>query len=59
MTDIIYSSAKSIAQAIQSKEVSSVEVADAHLRRIDEVNPNLNAVVKARLRARDGRSTRG
>ncbi len=46
MTDIIYSSAKSIARAIQAKEVSAAEAVEAHLRRIDEVNPKLNAVVK-------------
>ncbi len=46
MNDIIYASAKSIAQAIQDKQVSAVEVVDAHLARIDEVNPALNAVVQ-------------
>ena len=45
MSDIIYSSAKSIAQAIQDKEVSAVEVVEAHLDRIAEVNDKLNAVV--------------
>ena len=46
MADIIYQSAKSIAQAIQDREVSAVEVVQAHLERIDEVNDRLNAVVK-------------
>ena len=46
MADIIYQSAKSIAQAIQDGEVSAVEVVQAHLDRIDEVNDRLNAVVK-------------
>ena len=45
MTEIIYSSAKSIAQAIQNRAVSAVEVVQAHLDRIDEVNGSLNAVV--------------
>ncbi len=45
MTDITYSSAKSIAQSIRDKEVSAVEVVQAHLDRIAEVNPSLNAVV--------------
>jgi amidase len=45
MSDIIYSSAKSIAQAIQDKEVSAVEVVEVHLDRIAEVNDKLNAVV--------------
>ena len=49
MTDtneIIYASAKSMAQAIQDKEVSAVELVEAHLARIEEVNPALNAVVQ-------------
>ncbi len=35
-----------LAGMIASKEVSSVEVVRAHLDRIDEVNPHLNAVVR-------------
>ena len=46
MADIIYQSAKSIAQAIQERDVSAVEVVQAHLDRIEEVNDRLNAVVK-------------
>ena len=46
MDDIIYQSAKSIAGAIRRKDVSAVEVVEAHLRRIDETTPALNAVVK-------------
>ncbi len=46
MTDIIYSSATSIAQSIRDKQVSSAEVIQAHLDRIAEVNPKLNAVVQ-------------
>ena len=45
MADIIYSSAKSIAQLIRSRDVSAVEVVRAYLDRIDEVNDRLNAVV--------------
>lgn len=44
--DLIYSSAKSIAQAIRDRDVSAVEVVQAHLDRIEEVNDRLNAVVK-------------
>ncbi len=44
--DLIYSSAKSIAQAIRDGDVSAVEVVQAHLERIDDVNDRLNAVVK-------------
>lgn len=46
MDEIIYSSAKAIAKAIQEKEVSAEEAVQAHLNRIDEVNPKLNAVVQ-------------
>ncbi len=46
MEDIIYRSAKSIARSIRRREVSAVEIVEAHLRRIDETNPALNAVVK-------------
>ena len=38
-------SALELASNIASKEVSSVEVVQAHLDRIAEVNPTINAVV--------------
>ena len=58
MSEIIYASAKSMARAIAEKEVSAVEVVEAHLARIEEVNPALNAVVmlaadRARAEAAD------
>ena len=46
MDEIIYASASEIARAIREKQVSAVEVVDAHLTRIDEVNPKLNALVQ-------------
>ena len=46
MDNIIYASAKSMAQAVRDKEVSAVELVEAHLARIEEVNPALNAVVQ-------------
>lgn len=56
MDDLIYASAKTIAGAIAAKEVSSREVLEACLERIERVNPKLNAVVHmdaetARLKA--------
>ena len=45
MTEITSASAKTIAQAIRDKRVSAVEVVQAHLDRIAEVNDKLNAVV--------------
>ncbi len=46
MSEIIYQSAKSIAQDIRDKKVSATEVLEAHLARIEEVNPVLNAIVQ-------------
>ncbi len=43
-----YSSAKAIAAAIREKRISSVEIVDAFLARIEEVNTSLNAVVQLR-----------
>lgn len=38
-------SATKLAALIRAREVSPVEVVEAHLRRIEEVNPRLNAIV--------------
>jgi amidase len=46
MQELIYTSAKKLAQAIHDKKVSSREVVRACLQRIEEVNPELNAVVQ-------------
>jgi amidase len=40
-------SAKKLADLIKSKQVSCVEVMQAHLDRIAEVNPRINALVQA------------
>ena len=45
MNEICSWSAGRIAEAIRRKEISAVEVVSAHLRRIEQVNPPLNAVV--------------
>jgi amidase len=42
---IVYSTATELAAAIWSRQVSAVEVLDAHLTQIAEHNPRLNAVV--------------
>ncbi len=41
-----YASAAAIAQAIRAQQVSVKDVVEAHLERIEAVNPALNAVVK-------------
>jgi len=43
---LIYASATELACAIRSKQVSSREVVEAYLERIERVNPKLNAVVQ-------------
>ncbi|MBI3516535.1 MAG: amidase [Proteobacteria bacterium] len=44
--DLTAASAGTLAAAIRAKEVSSVEVVNAYLARIEQVNPRLNAVVQ-------------
>lgn len=43
--DLIYSDATKLAELIRTKEVSPVEVVQAHLDRIDAVDPKVNAIV--------------
>jgi amidase len=43
--DLTNKSAFELAALIRSHSVSPVEVVEAHLRRIDEINPRLNAIV--------------
>jgi amidase len=43
-TELWRKSATELAEAIRTKQASCVEVAKAHLRRIDAVNPSINAV---------------
>lgn len=44
-SEIIYSDATRLAEMIRTREVSPVEVVQAHLDRIEAVNPELNAIV--------------
>jgi amidase len=46
MSEIWQLSATELAQRIARRQLSSVEVVNAHLARIDAVNPALNAVVR-------------
>ena len=48
MSDILELSAIAMAERIRSKKVSPVELAQAHLDRIAELNPRLNAYVSLR-----------
>src|SRR5258708_13160924 len=44
-SDISYCDATKLAELIRTREVSPVEVVQAHLDRIEAVNPKLNAIV--------------
>ncbi|MEK6303611.1 MAG: amidase [Acidobacteriota bacterium] len=45
MSELIFNSATTLAEMIRTKSASPVEVVEAHIRRIEEVNPKLNAFV--------------
>jgi Asp-tRNA(Asn)/Glu-tRNA(Gln) amidotransferase A subunit family amidase len=56
--ELTYASATTLAHAIRTRVISSAEVTEAYLRRIEVVNPQLNAVVQlnaeaARMQARE------
>jgi amidase len=44
MMNIIFQSAHKIAEMIRSREISAVEVLDAHLAQISKHNSKLNAI---------------
>jgi aspartyl-tRNA(Asn)/glutamyl-tRNA(Gln) amidotransferase subunit A len=44
-TELVYQDATRLAELIRTKEISPVEVMQAHLDRIHQVNPNINAIV--------------
>jgi amidase len=44
--ELIYAPVSSLANAIRAREVSSEEVVAAHLQCLEDVNPQLNAVVQ-------------
>ncbi|MEM7225188.1 MAG: amidase [Pseudomonadota bacterium] len=46
MDDLLFESACSMIQALRTRSVSSVELVEAHLARIEAVNPRINAVVQ-------------
>src|ERR1041385_3849776 len=63
--DLTHKSATELVALIHSRAVSPVEVAEAHLKRIEEMNPSLNAIVTIpddsidRARAADDAIIRG
>jgi Asp-tRNA(Asn)/Glu-tRNA(Gln) amidotransferase A subunit family amidase len=61
MKDITYLSAASMAEQLREKKISPVELVEAHLVKIERLNPKLNAYVqvdidRARLAAREAES---
>src|SRR6202142_4263946 len=46
MSDLTLESAVSLAEQIRKKKLSPIELADAHLARIEQLNPKLNAFVQ-------------
>ncbi len=46
MNDLIFLSAVSMAEKIRKKEISPVELIDAHLAQIERLNPKLNAFIQ-------------
>src|SRR5690242_12929850 len=46
MSGLTFQSAVSMAEQIRKKKISPVELVDAHLARIDKLNPALNAFVQ-------------
>lgn len=66
LEDVVRTAARELAAAIGDRRLSSVEVVQAHLRRIEAVNPQLNAIVQvtadaalARAREADAALARG
>src|SRR4051812_40212207 len=49
MDPLLSLSGTRLAELIRRREVSSVEVVEAHLRHVEKVNPALNAVVERRF----------
>src|SRR5260221_6409749 len=51
--ELCFASASWLAAALRTRDVSSIEIVDACLARIEQVNPSLNAVIALADDARD------
>ena len=54
MPELTFLSAASMAEQIQQKKLSPVDLIEAHLTRIQELNPTLNAFVQIDVEGEDG-----
>lgn len=43
--ELVFKSAQELGELVRKREVSPVEVVQAHLKRIDELNPSVNAII--------------
>jgi Asp-tRNA(Asn)/Glu-tRNA(Gln) amidotransferase A subunit family amidase len=64
LDDIVYISLAKMAEGIRAKKISSLQLVDAHLSRIGELNPKLNAFVtvdseRARAQAKSAEAALG
>jgi amidase len=64
LDDIVYLSLTEMAECIRTKKISPVQLVDAHLSRIDELNPKLHAFVtvdtaRARAQAKSAEAALG
>ena len=53
MQELLFGSATAMAAAIRARDVSVVEVVEAHIARIEAVNASLNAVVQTAFERAD------
>ncbi len=65
-TDLVFQSATGQSAMLRKKEISAVELLDAHLAQIDKINPTVNAIVtldregaRARAQAADASQAKG
>jgi Asp-tRNA(Asn)/Glu-tRNA(Gln) amidotransferase A subunit family amidase len=46
MDELFYNSATTLARRVRDRELRSEEIVEAHLQRIEAINPRLNAIVQ-------------
>src|SRR5438105_2675563 len=56
MNDLLFASVRTMAEMVREKRVSPVELLQAHIERIEAVNPRLNAIVTGNFETALGRA---